>query len=98
MLNADEPDVRELLQEATSTRLRTIIGVHRIVCVDEAQRIPNIGLTLKLMTDQIPDVQVIATGSSSLELNAGIAEPLTGRNSSTGSIHCLLQSWPRITA
>ena len=79
MLNADEPDVRELLQEATSTRLRTIIGVHRIVCVDEAQRIPNIGLTLKLMTDQIPDVQVIATGSSSLELNAGIAEPLTGR-------------------
>ena len=79
MLNADEPDVRELLQEATSTRLRTIIGVHRIVCVDEAQRIPNIGLTLKLMTDQIPDVQVIATGSSSLELNASIAEPLTGR-------------------
>ena len=79
MLNADEPDVRELLQDATSTRLRTIIGVHRIVCVDEAQRIPNIGLTLKLMTDQIPDVQVIATGSSSLELNASIAEPLTGR-------------------
>ena len=78
-LNADEPDVRELLQDATSTRLRAIIGDHRIVCIDEAQRIANIGLTLKLMTDGIPDVQAIATGSSSLELNASIAEPLTGR-------------------
>lgn len=79
MLNADEPDVRELLQEATSTRLRTIIGENRIVCIDEAQRIANIGLTLKLMTDQIPEVQAIATGSSSLDLNSSIAEPLTGR-------------------
>jgi len=79
MLNADEPDVRELLQDATSTRLKTIIKGNRIVCIDEAQRIPNIGLTLKLMTDQIPEVQTIATGSSSLELNSSIAEPLTGR-------------------
>jgi len=79
MLNADEPDVRELLQEVTSTRLKTIIKGNRIVCIDEAQRISNIGLTLKLITDQIPEVQVIATGSSSLELNSSIAEPLTGR-------------------
>lgn len=79
LLNADEPDVRELLQEVTSTRLRTIIGDHRIVCIDEAQRVANIGLTLKLLTDQIPEVQTIATGSSSLDLNSSIAEPLTGR-------------------
>ena len=79
MLNADEPDVRELLQNVTSTRLKTIIKGNRIVCIDEAQRISNIGLTLKLMTDQIPEVQTIATGSSSLELNSSIAEPLTGR-------------------
>lgn len=79
LLNADEPDVRELLNEPTSTRLRTIIGENRIVCIDEAQRIPNIGLTLKLITDEIPDVQAIATGSSALELNSSIAEPLTGR-------------------
>jgi uncharacterized protein len=78
-LNADEPDVRDLLTNATSTRLRTIIGDHRVFCVDEAQRIPNIGLTLKLITDQMPEIQVIATGSSSLELNSTIAEPLTGR-------------------
>jgi hypothetical protein len=79
LLNADEPDVRELLEQATSARLRTIIGNSRIVCIDEAQRIPNIGLTLKILTDQIPEVQAIATGSSSLELNSTIAEPLTGR-------------------
>ena len=78
-LNADEPDVRDLLEGCTSTRLRTIIGDHRIVCIDEAQRVPNIGITLKLMTDTIQGVQVIATGSSSLELNSSIAEPLTGR-------------------
>jgi predicted AAA+ superfamily ATPase len=79
LLNADEPDVRELLDNPTSTRLRTIIGRHKIFCVDEAQRIANIGLMLKLVIDQIPEVQVVATGSSALELNASIAEPLTGR-------------------
>lgn len=79
LLNADEPDVRELLANPTSTRLRTIIGDHRIFCVDEAQRISNIEITLKLITDQIPETQAVATGSSALELNATIAEPLTGR-------------------
>ena len=79
LLNADEPDVRELLDNPTSTRLRTIIGQNKLFCVDEAQRVVNIGITLKLVTDQIPEVQVIATGSSALELNSSIAEPLTGR-------------------
>lgn len=78
-LNGDEPDVRELLGGATSTRLRSVIGSHRIVCIDEAQRIANIGLTLKLFTDQIKEVQVIATGSSSFELASHVSEPLTGR-------------------
>ena len=79
LLNADEPDVRDLLDHPTSTRLRTIIGQNKLFCVDEAQRVVNIGITLKLVTDQIPEVQVIATGSSALELNSNIAEPLTGR-------------------
>jgi uncharacterized protein len=77
--NADEPDVRELLEKVTSTRLRTLIGESRLLFIDEAQRVPDIGLTLKLITDQIPDVQVIATGSSAFELNARTSEPLTGR-------------------
>jgi len=78
-LNGDEPDIRELLTNCTSTRLRSIIGKNKLLFIDEAQRIPDIGLTLKLITDQIPDVQVIATGSSAFELNTHTAEPLTGR-------------------
>lgn len=78
-LSGDEADIRELLTNTTSTRLRSIIGTHKIIFIDEAQRIDNIGITLKLIIDQIQDVQVIATGSSSLELRNIINEPLTGR-------------------
>jgi predicted AAA+ superfamily ATPase len=78
-LNGDEADVRELLGNTTSTRLRAIVGKNKIVFIDEAQRINNIGLTLKLFADKLPDMQVIATGSSSFELGAKINEPLTGR-------------------
>lgn len=78
-LNADEPDIRMLLSGATSTRLKTIIGKHRLVFIDEAQRVPDIGITLKLIADNIPGVQVVVTGSSVLELSDRIAEPLTGR-------------------
>ncbi len=78
-LNGDEADVRELLGNTTSTRLRAIIGKNKIVFIDEAQRISNIGLTLKLICDKLKDIQVIATGSSSFELTAKINEPLTGR-------------------
>ena len=78
-MNGDELDVQELFSNMTSTRIRAILGKKRLVVVDEAQRIPDIGLRLKLITDQIPDVQVIATGSSSFELASKINEPLTGR-------------------
>ncbi len=78
-LNGDEADVRELLSHSTSTRLRAITGKNKIVFIDEAQRISDIGLTLKLFNDKLPDIQVIATGSSSFELTAKVNEPLTGR-------------------
>jgi uncharacterized protein len=78
-LNGDESDIRELLSNTTSTRLKSIVGFHRILFIDEAQRIENIGLTLKLITDQIPEVQVVATGSSSFDLANKVNEPLTGR-------------------
>ncbi len=68
-----------MLNSPTSTRIKDLIAGAQIVFIDEAQRIPNIGLTLKLMVDQIPEVQVIASGSSSFELSAGISEALTGR-------------------
>lgn len=78
-LNGDEDDVREMFRNITSTRLKAIIGNNRTVVIDEAQRIENIGLRIKLITDQISGVQVIATGSSSFERSSKISEPLTGR-------------------
>jgi uncharacterized protein len=79
ILNADEPDVRKLLTEPTSTFMKTLFSAKRIVLIDEAQRIPAIGIILKLIVDEIPQVQVIATGSSSFELGHQVIEPLTGR-------------------
>ncbi len=78
-LNCDEPDFREILSDVSSTQLKGIIGQKKVVFIDEAQRVKNIGLTLKLMVDNFPDVQVVATGSSSLDLSDEIIEPLTGR-------------------
>lgn len=78
-LNCDEPDIRAALTNKTSTELKSFLGSQRLVILDEAQRIKNIGLTLKLMADNFPETQVIATGSSSFELSGQISEPLTGR-------------------
>ena len=78
-LNGDDSDVRALLQEANATKLRAIIGNHKIVLIDEAQRIQDIGLAIKIIVDQIKNVQVIATGSSSFDLASKINESLTGR-------------------
>lgn len=77
--NGDEPDVRSRFSNRTSSELKALIGDVNFVVIDEAQRIENIGLTLKLMVDNFPDVQVIATGSSSFELADRLKEPLTGR-------------------
>jgi uncharacterized protein len=78
-LNCDEPDIREMLSDATSTQLKNIVGNKKLVLIDEAQRVKNIGITLKLFVDELKDVQVIATGSSAFELSNEINEPLTGR-------------------
>src|SRR3989338_9444391 len=68
-LNCDEPDVRQSLTDKTSTELIGLAGTKKLVVIDEAQRIPNIGLTLKLLVDNAPQIQVIATGSSSFDLS-----------------------------
>lgn len=78
-LNCDETDIRELLTNTTSTNLKNLVGSKKLVLIDEAQRVKNIGLTLKLFADELKGVQVIATGSSALELSNEINEPLTGR-------------------
>jgi predicted AAA+ superfamily ATPase len=78
-LSGDDSDVRDLLSKATSTRLQAFFGQKRLVVIDEAQRITGIGLTMKLITDQLKDIQLIATGSSAFELADKTSEPLTGR-------------------
>lgn len=77
--NGDESDIRSLLEKPTSTQLKSLIGNNKTLIIDEAQRIENIGLCIKLITDNIKNVKVIATGSSAFELANKINEPLTGR-------------------
>ncbi len=77
--NGDEPDIRSELTHATSDWLRKQIGNRKFLIIDEAQRIENIGLIIKLIVDQLPGVKVIASGSSSFDLSNRINEPLTGR-------------------
>ena len=78
-LNGDEPDIQAYFREINSSRLKAIIGNHKIIVIDEAQRLEEIGLRLKLITDQMQDIQLVVTGSSSFDLASQIMEPLTGR-------------------
>jgi uncharacterized protein len=79
-LNCDEPDIQEKLTNKTSTELKNLIHGAKVVFIDEAQRVRNIGLTLKLMIDNITETQIVVTGSSCFDLSNKITETLTGRN------------------
>ena len=77
--NCDEPDTRLFFTNVTSTELQSKFGNTELIFIDEAQRVENIGLTLKLAIDSMPEKQFIVTGSSSFDLANKINEPLTGR-------------------
>jgi len=79
LLNGDDLFVKSQLEIVNAETLRQIIGKNRIVFIDEAQRIKNIGLVLKIIIDQIKPTQLLVSGSSALELANEINEPLTGR-------------------
>lgn len=78
-LNADLLDVRELLVNMSPEKWRSLIGRHNAVVIDEAQRVEGIGLALKILIDSAGELPVIVTGSSSLNLQSQLDEPLTGR-------------------
>lgn len=78
-LSGDDYDTQSLFENITSDRIKIIFGGKKIIVIDEAQRISNIGLKLKLITDNLKDLQLVATGSSAFELADKINEPLTGR-------------------
>tara|TARA_R110002050_G_scaffold200492_1_gene335357 strand:+ start:15555 stop:16685 length:1131 start_codon:yes stop_codon:yes gene_type:complete len=78
-LNADDSDVQALFATPSSSVFKKEFGQVKILIIDEAQRIEDIGIKLKLITDQLKDVQLIVTGSSAFELANDLNEPLTGR-------------------
>lgn len=77
--NGDESADRDLLADASAEKLKLLIGRRKIIFIDEAQKIPEVGIVLKRLYDNIKDVQVIASGSSSEELASKTEEAMTGR-------------------
>jgi len=78
-LNADDPTVFNLLNRPNTMQLKQLISDYKLLVIDEAQQIPAIGLTSKLIFDTFEDVQLVLSGSSSFELASRTQEPLTGR-------------------
>ena len=78
-INADELIYREALTSQSSQRLGELLGDAELIVIDEAQRVPEIGLNLKILVDSFPHARIIATGSASFDLANKISEPLTGR-------------------
>lgn len=77
--NCDYPDVAEAFSVRNAARLAGVVAGAPLIVLDEAQRIPDVGLTLKILHDEFPSLRVVATGSSSFELSNQTQEPLTGR-------------------
>jgi predicted AAA+ superfamily ATPase len=78
-LDCDDPNTRAMLQNQSTANLLRLVGDNKLVFIDEAQRVNNIGLSLKQIFDNNPNCQLLVSGSSAFELNSQINEPLTGR-------------------
>ncbi|MCH6199796.1 ATP-binding protein [Aquiflexum sp. LQ15W] len=79
-INCELQEFKDVLNTTNSVLLKDFIGQNKLVVFDEAQNIENIGIVLKVLVDTFPNVQFLATGSSSFELSSRISEPLTGRS------------------
>jgi predicted AAA+ superfamily ATPase len=79
-LNCDDPNVVKNLTNKSAVELKNFIGNAELVIIDEAQRVTNIGISIKLIHDTYPEIKLLVTGSSSLDLANKIKEPLTGRS------------------
>jgi predicted AAA+ superfamily ATPase len=78
-LNGDDVSVRDLLKSINTQELKALVSNHKVVFIDEAQRIENIGLTAKIIADYFKDIQLILSGSSAFDIKNETNEPLTGR-------------------
>lgn len=79
-INCELLENKVAIETTNSNALKSFLGNYRLIVLDEAQHITDIGLILKILTDTFPGIQIIATGSSSFELGNRISEPLTGRS------------------
>ena len=79
ILNGDDADVREMLAKPNAAQIAQLLNGYEVLFIDEAQRINEISLLLKIIVDRFKNVQVIATGSSAFELSGKVNESLTGR-------------------
>jgi predicted AAA+ superfamily ATPase len=78
--NCELDSVRSALSIKETERLHSFLGNNDLIILDEAQNVPEIGKILKIIHDEIPEIQIIATGSSSFDLADKTVEPLTGRH------------------
>lgn len=77
--NCDEAEARQMLEGQSASKLRAAFGKYKIVIFDEAQRLQDVGLILKIAADTFKDIKFIATGSSSFDLARGVQESMAGR-------------------
>ncbi|MBO7646133.1 MAG: ATP-binding protein [Prevotella sp.] len=80
LLNGESMDTIRLLNERSITNYRQLFSGIDLLCIDEAQHIPEIGMKLKLLIDEVEGLRIIATGSSSFDLQNIAGEPLVGRS------------------
>lgn len=78
-INADVLPMQEVLSSRDPNKIKGILAGYDILFIDEAQRIPDIGINLKIIHESFPEIKILVTGSSSLDLANRIKEPLTGR-------------------
>ena len=89
--SGDNVRIQQILSSQDFTQILSYIEGYELLAIDEAQNIPNVGMGLKILVDQVPNLKVIVTGSSSFELAGQVGEPLTGRKQ-TLSLFPLAQS------
>lgn len=77
--NCEDLSTKDIIESANAERMKMFFGDNKLIVLDEAQKIQNIGLNMKIFHDRYPEIQIIATGSSSFDLSNKINEPLTGR-------------------
>lgn len=79
VINGDQSRFVDILSSRDLEKIKSLVEGYELLFVDEAQRIPEVGLALKIILDNLPNLKLIVTGSSSLDLASKISEPLTGR-------------------